>query len=619
MRNLLLCTGLSLLASACNSAPGQLADPPILKVTSPARSLIQSGAGTVTVTGTVTPNAEGTPVSKVSVNDVVANVAADGSFSIDVDVPPGATFLHTVALDQAGGQATDTRSVEAGDLRAPGANIANAVTAALSAEAFAKVATAAGPLIKGLDLKPMLAPLQPMVHSGDENGPDCLYGQLFIDNVTMTNAIITMVPVQGGLQFSAEIDGLDVPGHLSYKVACLGGTDNTDISADTGHRQRHAASSRPNGMNGFTTTLQNPDVQLTGLNITSGGVPGDILDILQAPSTARFEYIMPKVAGMFMTPMMNKALGALGGPQTLNVLGKTLTVQVSPSAITFTPAGGLVTLDMSMLIDGAQGSKGYVYTDNGMPSMDPGQGIQLGIADDLANEMLSQFVAIGMLNLSMPANAGTFDNTAVAMTSPPMISADPSDGKMRLYLPDMTATFSLLGTPVGKAAINVKLDIQAVPANGGFGVGLQLNGTPDINVDVLNDIANETKFSNDDLSKAITLCLDNQIVSLSALLAGIPLPSMAGLTMKDLSVGEADYDGYGYTWWKGGLQVSSTGHGSQEISHEEDQTRCPQGAAFGVSGEAEEAGEGEDGGASEAGAPEGDHAGCDREGGGSTR
>ena len=546
MRNLLLCTGLSLLASACTSGPGQLEDPPILNVTSPARSLIQSSAGSVTVTGTVAPNAQGTVVSKVTVNDVVAVVAADGSFSVDVDIEPGATLIHTEALDQAGGKATDTRSVEAGDLRAPGANIANAVTAALSTQAFAKIATAAGPIIKGMNLQPMLAPMQPMVHSGDENGPDCLYGELFIDNVTMTNAIITLVPVQGGLQFSAEIDGLDVPGHMSYAVACLGGTDATDIKA-TSVVVSGTLLVAPNGMAGFTTTLQNPDVQITGLDISSGGVPGDILDIL--PLDSAIEYIMPKVAGMVMTPMMNQALGALGGPQTLTILGKTLHLQVSPSAITFTPTGGLVTLDMSMLLDGAQNSKGYVYTDNGMPTMDPGQGMQLGIADDLANEMLSQAVAIGMLNLSMPAAGGTFDSTNIAMTSPPMISADPADGKMRLFLPDMMATFTLLGTPVAQAAINVKIDLSAVPANAGFGVGLQL-GTPDINVDVLDTIANETRLTNDDLSKAVSLVLDSQVTSLGALLAGIPLPSMAGLQMKDLSVGADD----GYVMVKGGLQ-----------------------------------------------------------------
>jgi hypothetical protein len=67
---------------------------------------------------------------------------------------------------------------------------------------------------------------------------------------------------------------------------------------------------------------------------------------------------------------------------------------------------------------------------------------------------------------------------------------------------------------------------------------------------VLPDIANETRFSNADLSEAVKLCLDNQIASVSVLLGGIPLPSMAGLTMKDVSV-SADN---GYVMLRGSLQ-----------------------------------------------------------------
>ncbi|HEY6033590.1 MAG TPA: hypothetical protein VIV58_05000 [Kofleriaceae bacterium] len=534
------------LVAGCTSAADQIPDPPVLTITSPTRSLIQNGTAKVTVTGTVAPNAAGTPVTKVSVNNIVANVAADGTFKIDIDVKPGAMLLHTEALDADGGKAQDTRSVEAGELRKPGQNIESAVTTALSKEAFQKISAAAGPLIKGLDLKPMLAPMQPMVHSGDESGPDCLYGQLFVDDVKMQNVIINLAPVAGGLQFSAEIDGLDVPGHMKYAVACLGGTDNTDIKA-TKVVISGTLQVTPDGMNGFATNLANPNVQLTGLDITSGGVPGAILSII--PLDSAIEYIMPKVAGLVMKPMMNQALGALAGPKTVDVLGKTLTVQVAPANIEFSANSALVTLDMQMLLGGAEHSNGYIFTDNGQPNMDPGTGMQLGIADDLANEMLSQFVAIGMLNLSLPESGGSFDGAAMAATSPPMISADPADGKMRLVLPDMIATFTQGGTPVAKAAINATVDLQIQPANSGLGVAIQL-GKPNIYVDVLPDIANESHYSNEELANAVQIGLDNQIASITALLGGIPLPAMAGLQMKDLSVTGTD----GYVMVKGALQ-----------------------------------------------------------------
>src|SRR5262245_64089459 len=80
MRNLLLATSLALLGTACNDSIGELKDPPILVVTSPQRSFIRDHAGSLVVTGTVAPNMDGTPVSKVMVNGVAATVGADGSW-----------------------------------------------------------------------------------------------------------------------------------------------------------------------------------------------------------------------------------------------------------------------------------------------------------------------------------------------------------------------------------------------------------------------------------------------------------------------------------------------------------------------------------------------------------
>jgi hypothetical protein len=547
MRNLLLATSLALLATACTDSLAELKDPPVLKVTSPQRSFIRDHAGALMVTGTVAPNVDGTPVDKVMVNNVPATVNADGTWLANIDVKAGATLIVTEATDKAGGKATDTRSIEAGQLRAPGANIENAVTTAISKAAFAKIAGAAGTMLKGMDFKPMLASMNPVMHSGDESGEDCLFARLSVDDFKMTNATITLVPVVGGLSFSAKLDGVDVPGRMRYAVACISGSNTMRIQASSILIKGTLLVS-PDGMNGFKTDLANPVVQLSGLDISASGLPGAVLDMI--PLDSVIQSLAPTVAKMFMGPMVNKALGGLGGPKELNVLGKTITVQVAPSDVSFDNDGGLVTLDMMMLIKGTESSKGFIFTDNGMPTMDPGNGLQLGLADDLANSMLSQLVATGMLNLHMPAQAGTFDGTEMAMTSPPMISADPADGKMRLVLPDMMATFTQHGTPVGKAAINAVLDLKITPANNGYGVAIEL-GKPTIHANTLDDIPNQTLLTDADLAKAVEICLDGQIASISALLGGIPLPAMpAGLMMKDLSVSGDD----GYVMMKGTLE-----------------------------------------------------------------
>jgi hypothetical protein len=548
MRNLLLTTGLGLLAlSGCTDTAAELKDPPVLKVTSPSRSLIQGQAGLVQVTGTVTPNEiSGESIEKVLVNNVQATVNADGTFSAMVQVKPGATLLHTTVRDAAGQEASDTRAVHAGELRPVGANIENAITAAVSKQAFAKLSAAAGPMIKGIDMAAMLAPMQPMVHMGDEAGEDCLFARMYVDDVNMSNAVISLIPTNAGLQFRAQIDGLDVPAHARYAAACVNGSNIIRVKA-TRVVVAGTLVVTPNGNQGFKTALTGETVQITGLDIQASGVPGSIINMLKLDTVLGF--IISKAAPLAMEPMMNKALGGLSGPQAMEVMGKTLTMEVDPTAIDIDSNGALVTLSTKMLISGSESSKGFIFTDNGMPSMDAGQGLQIGLADDLANEMMAEVTALGMLNLHMPAAGGTFDSTAISMTLPPMVSADPADGKMKVFLGDMMATYTDHGTPVAKAAINVAVELKIVPANNGFGVALEL-GTPVAHVDVLDDVANTTRLTAADLAQATEVCLAGQVTAISRLLTNIPLPAIAGVQMRNMSIGSDD----GYVMVKGDIE-----------------------------------------------------------------
>lgn len=546
MRTLLTLGIASTLFAACDAGPAELKDPPVLKVTSPDRGLLQGSAGIVTVKGTVTPNAEGALIDTVMVNNVPAVVGADGSFIATVQVEAGATLIQTIAMDKAGGKASDTRSVRAGAIKKPGSMINDAITAAISTESFAKISDAAAVMVKGLDIKSMLMPLNPMQHAGDPSGEDCLFDRVYVDDFQFSDVHLALVPVDGGLSFSAEIDGLNIPAHARYAVACVSGTETVSVAASK-VTVSGTLLVTPNGKDGFTTKLQNPNVDIVGLDINASGLPGTILDMIDFNGIMTF--VGEKGAELAMGPIVNKVLGGLAGPQTLDLLGKTITVQVSPSAITFDNAGAVVSLNTSMLIGGSENSAGFVYTDNGIPSMDSSHGFQLGLADDLMNEMMAEVQALGMLNINMPAEAGSFDGTAVSMAFAPMVSADPADGKMKIILPDMTATFTDHGTPVARAAINAKIDLAVIPANNGYGVAVQL-GTPTISVDVLDDVSNVTGFSNEDLSKAVTACLKGQISDISKLLTGVPIPSMANMRMKNLSIG-ADS---GYVMVQGGLE-----------------------------------------------------------------
>src|SRR5215510_14985393 len=382
MRNCVtVATGLILLSSiaACESGPGGAKEPPILKVTSPARSLIQGHAGQITVSGTALPNAKGDPVDKVLVNNVEATLAADGSFHALIDIGEGATLIQTVAHDLNGATVSDTRAVQAGQLRPVGTNIDRAITAAMSAGAFTKISAAAGPIIKGLNMQALLAPLQPMLNLGSSS----THAQLFVDDLKFSDVQISLAPVQDGLLFRAEIDRLDVPAHASFAVLGIGGSDSLRVTADK-VVVAGTLDITPAGMAGFTTKIVSPDVQVTNFHLDAGGIPDTIINLLHLDTAISF--IVSKGAELAMGPLVNHALGALAGPQKLDVLGRKLDLQVAPSAIEFDPTGAVVAMNLKALLEGSEASPGFLFTDNGALAMDRTQGLQIGLADDLLNE-----------------------------------------------------------------------------------------------------------------------------------------------------------------------------------------------------------------------------------------
>lgn len=517
MRSLL--AALVALAPACVPGPDSVALPaPLLAVTSPARSLITDQAGSLVVTGTVTPNA-GTPIASVTVNGVGATVNADGTFQATIDVPPGASLIHTVVTDQAGGVATDTRSVEAGQRMPPGSNIPDAVGASISAATFAQVAGVAAGQLNSASLTALAKSLNPVIHAGDPNGPDCLYGQAFVDSITVTGAKLSLVPTNGGLQIGAELDGVDVKGHAMYAAACVNGSSTFELTASSA-TLGGTLDLAVNGMNGFAASLTNADVNLANLQVSASGIPQAVLNIL--PLDKLVNTLAPALVPQLVNPMLNQALGALTAPQKVMLLGKTIDIQVAPTSIAFDPSGGTVMLDMKMLIEGTENSPGFTFTPNGMPALDAGNGLAIALADDLANEALSELTSTGLLNLSLPTGGASAQLQA---TSPPMIAADPDgSGKLRLILPDMN-----ISLPAGKAVLNAQVDVSIGPGTNSGSISINL-GTPSIAIDTIAD-AGPSSFV-----EAAQDGTGTQVGSIGQLLQNIPLPQVAGFKLGDTSV-----------------------------------------------------------------------------------
>jgi len=515
-------------AAACGGPP----PPPVLTITSPTRGLLQSEAGPLTVTGTAIPGTSGDRIANVTVNHVAATLRPDGSFTAVLDAPNGAMLLDTVATSDNGASTNDTRAVQTGQLRPVGTSIDRAITTALSADAFARLSAAAGPLLKTLDLTALLAPLQPMVNAGDE----LANLQLSVTGVKFTDCKIALAPVAGGLSFSAEFDGLHVAANVVYAGALVpDGSTMVTITADqvtiTG-----TLGVAPAGTSGFTTTLVAPAVQTVGLQLTATGLAGEILDLLDSVLGSTLQAVVSRSAELALSPLVNQALGALAGPQQIDVLGKKLDLQASPSAVTFTSAGALVTMNLKALLGGSESSPGYIFTDNGVPALNANHGFQVGLADDLVNELLAEIHALGVLDLGVQQDLGLFDGARFRLTMPPMISANTSDGAMRLVLGDMIATFTQHGKTVVKAAINAQVELKIEPTANARQVALQF-GAIDVRIDLLDDAAGTTGVSGDDLAGATSTGIGFQLDSLNQLLVTLPVLSVAGIEVDHLSLG----------------------------------------------------------------------------------
>lgn len=528
-----LVLGLSLLVSACASEAGSLVDPPSLTVTSPQRATVQEQAGLIRVTGQVAPNETSRQrIVKVTVNDAQATVADDGSFSADVVLAPGATMLHTLVLDAAGGEATDTRTIHAGPTKSGADLIGNGVYVALSDDSLATLAGAATDLIKSTDIATVLAPLNPVISSGAEGGEDCLWGKVYVNDVDFSDAKLTLAPTARGLSFSAEVANIDVPARARYQAACfISGTTDIRMRATKVAVSGILQVTPKAGGAGFNVKVVSPNVTVTGFNLTASGLPGAVLEILDLDST--IANVVTIAVEHFMSPLMNQALGGLAGPKKIDLLGQSLEMQVSTNAVAFDAVSANVGLDTRLHLAGHNAR--FVSTPEEPIELASGEGFAIGLSDDAANQLLASVAASGVLSLTLPATGGTFDSATLSVSMPPMVSTDPAAGKIHILAGDMTMTFRQGQTEVSHVAVNLATAISA-EASGFGGIKLTVD-RPQVFADMLD---NTSGYGDDDQENMIKLVVDHQVEIMSILFGNIPLPAIAGVQMKDLKVGAGE-------------------------------------------------------------------------------
>jgi len=537
MRHTLILAALTF--AACSDHPydpdAPAIDPnaPVVHITSPDRGAIAGDVHTITVTGTATDD---TAVESVTVNGITAALAADGTWTAQVPVVAGTNLLHAVALDAQQNAGKESRSVVAGPMQALSMQVPNALTASLSAQTFDAIGRGAAGYIKTADLEALIAPSNPVIHAGDPNGPDCLYGQAHITSMTVAGADVTLAPQTGGLYLDAELDNVQIGMHLQWAVSCLDGSRDIMVSASHISVSGNLTVALTSG--NFDIHLDNPNVNLTGFNLDLGGVPGEIVNLLHIDTA--LGPVIGWATEKFVTPMLNKSFAALNTTKTITVLKSQVDVSVKPAKLDFSSAGAVIELNTSIRAHGDSGK--FVFVDNVVPAMDLSHGFSLAVADDAANQALSSLWSAKGLDDKIDLKNGSYgdvgtlyDSVEIGTLAPPFVDASNPANGLVLTVGDLMATFRNGDAVATEAAINAQVGIKVVPGADG---ALRFDvGQPTVYVDVLDQGVEGANQLSSSQFEAITSFALARVISVgSASIGSIPLPAIGGVGVTDLAI-----------------------------------------------------------------------------------
>lgn len=512
------------------SAPAIDPNAPRVHITTPARGTIAGDVQTVTVTGTASDD---TAVASVTVNDVPATVAADGTWTATVPVAAGTNLLHAVATDAQGNAGKESRAVVAGPMASLAQPVPQAITATLSAQTFDAIGQGAAGLLTSGDLAPLVG-TAPVLDLGA--GPDCLYAKAWITRVTFGGSDVTLAPQDGGLWLDVELDQATIGMHLEYAAACVDGA--RDITVAASHVSISGIMTVGVAGHDFDIHLDNPNVNITGFDVDLGGVPGAIVDMLHLDTA--MGPILGWATEKFVVPMVNNALAGLNDTKTVDVLGTQVDIDIKPDDIQFSSAGAIVILDSSLRAHGDAGT--FVFTDNTVPVMDLSHGFQMAVADDAANQLFTSLWSAKALDASLDLANGSYgdigklyDHVELSAAVPPFVDA--SGKGLVLTVGDLVATFQNAGSVVTKVAINAQVALQVVKGQDG---ALRFDvGTPTTYVDILDEgVEGANQLSNAEFEAIASFALSRVIAVGSGSVGAIPLPAVGGVSVDNLTIAE---------------------------------------------------------------------------------
>lgn len=511
--------------------------PPVLEVTSPARGALNADSDQVTVTGRVTDDG----AVRVTVGGIDVATAKDGSFSATITVPPGVAIIETHAIDTAGHDVRDVRSVLAGTLAPSDGTTGGQLGARAGASALAAIGNAVGEQAKAIDYTAAVQPMNPVYDNGG-----CLGATINVTSVTLSDLDVALAPKANLLSTDVVIANLNVKMAARFKVACVSGSTTITVRATATKIYGDLGAQIAAGK--IVTSLPTATVAFDNFSVDVGGVPGAIESLLKDEARKGVEKALTTAIKSKVPPIADKQLnGLIGKPFNAAILGNNATITVTPSKIAITPTELFIGMSSTLKISGGEGGTFLTTPTTLSAAAMTGNGLGVALDDDLVNGLFAGLWAADAFDKSIaidtiPALGALLDDDArtidVAMSLPPTVST--AGGDLELSLGDLILTVKdEAGANVHQIALSVRTVLDAEPNQ--EGKIILTVGAPEVYAQVLENGATVEKPLTDEQVEALVTGVWGVIgVKADDALSNLPMPTIAGIKLGAPSVEAGD-------------------------------------------------------------------------------
>jgi hypothetical protein len=515
------------------AAPDQ--DLPILSVAHPPRASFQ-GTGSGVVSGKVERGSA--DVLNVMVNGEDADLAADGSYTLDVPYAAGIQLIGVRAEDADGQRAVDGRSVYAGPVNPPGELLTSALRFEIDSDILDDDDDEPDDIAALLEVvlnDPSLIELAvgvPVVASGFE---------LIPTGVSFDTVEVDLAAGEGVLEAEVRVNYLffdfDVVGTGVFSWVSTTGSA-TFIAADVGTDLSITCSGGR-----IRTVPEWVDVQLSGFEITVDWFPDSLEDEL-ADFTEN--YLEETVSSIATDMLSNQVSEALDGLVVDMPLGPGLDIAASLNDIIVVPDSVRMVVDVSLITDSAfslpEGA-GSLRTVGEPPDWPISNGARLGIAvdDDFLNLISFAMWQSGVLsgiNLpgsvvgalsggAIPPPLGPVESIDMSVELPPVVSPprEPDTFDADISVGEWRIKFNREDGEIIDFSVNLRAGLQA-EISGGTALDVHLDNRPaaiDLVVGVLESPA---ALDPGDLAALVRLMIPPLIGNSAELVPSIPIPTI---------------------------------------------------------------------------------------------